>query len=129
MEALRACLGAAVFLCLAGCARPPVSAETAIERGDATLLPDTVEIGTGIPVVISATVQIQERRVQVAVLATDCDDRAGSIRVFDTNAWGGFTQTFAFARGERPGDQLFVKLCEMRRNKRSENGNRPSSSP
>ncbi len=111
---------AAVCLCLFGCAISAPSTETYIEQGQATLVGESVVIGTETPTVITASVSVQGERKQIAILASDCGDGIGSIRVLDKVAEHGIPQIYAFERGDRPPDQLFAAVCEIRRRKLAE---------
>ncbi len=96
------------MLAMAGCATPPA---TSIERGEASLLPDTVVVpafGIGIT---TAMVAIKGERREIWISSTACDSGSGDIDVMD----GLGSVNNVVASGNRPGDKLFAAVCEIRR--------------
>jgi hypothetical protein len=100
-------VGCAGVLALGGCATAPA---TSIERGEASLLPETVVVpafGIGIT---SAMVAIKGERKEIWVSSMDCDSGMGEIDVAD----GLGSVNNVVASGNRPGDRLFAALCAIR---------------
>ncbi len=116
----------AVAMWLSGCASHAPSTETYIEQGQAKLMPETVVVGSGTPSVITAYVSVAGERKGIAVLAAECNDGVGSIKLTDERGDLGFREVSVFARGDRPADQLFTTLCEIRHQKMLE---KPHGSP
>lgn len=102
---------------LSGCASQTTPTEAYIEQGGATLLPETVDIGTESASAVTAFVLIKGQRVAIAVRSSDCEDGVGAIRVVDDIGQRGIQQVSAFGRGDGPADQLFATVCEIRRHK------------
>ncbi len=115
----RGCSVMTLTVLLGACAGPPVGPTTSIEQGDFQLVVDSVVVGTGSAAAISAIVTIHDQRRGIAVLASDCDDGVGSIRVVDEHGLGGLSEVTAFGRGNRPADVLFNTLCAARHGKAS----------
>jgi hypothetical protein len=117
---------AGVVACLASCSGVPMSTETLIEQGAATLVPETVVVGAGDSAAITAMVLIRGERKPIAVMVSDCNDNLGTIRVLDDLRGRGITEITAFGRGERPADLLFVAMCDYRHKKAA---GQPQGSP
>jgi len=82
----------AVAMWLSGCASHAPSTETYIEQGQAKLMPETVVVGSGTPSVITAYVSVAGERKGIAVLAAECNDGVGSIKLTDEPGDLGFRE-------------------------------------
>jgi hypothetical protein len=117
VRALRICCAVAVLMGLSGCASLTASTETSIEQGEAKLMPETVVVGSDVPSIITAFVSIKGERRGIALLASECNDGVGSIRIIDEPGLRGIEQIYVFGSGDKPADRLFAALCEIRRRK------------
>jgi hypothetical protein len=103
--------------CLGACAAPKPTTEAYIQAGAFTLEPDSVVIDKGPPVVVTAQLSIDGAHKHVAVLGSECNDGIGSIRILEQMNGIDNSQIYAFDRGDKPPDQLFAQLCELRKRK------------
>jgi hypothetical protein len=96
---------------MAACATQPPSTATAIERGDARLVPGSVVIETDGLDIVSAFVSFAGERRRISILASDCRDGIGHIATVENTRGRANRQVFAYLGGGTPADRLFATVC------------------
>lgn len=105
------CMAAA----LAACATRPTPTATYIERGDATLLPQSVSVDPDGLGIVSALVSVDGVHKRISILASDCDDGIGHIATLENDRRVPNRRVFAYVTGTTPADKLFASVCAIRR--------------
>jgi hypothetical protein len=108
-------VGVCVAAALSACATRPTSTATYIERGDATLLPQSVTVDPDGLGIISALVSVDGVHKRISILASDCDDGIGHIATLENDRRVPNRRVFAYVTGTTPADRLFASVCAVRR--------------
>jgi hypothetical protein len=116
----RACHQAAMALgvaaTLTACVSRPTPTATYIERGEASLLPQSVAVDPDGLGIISALVEVHGGvHKRISILASDCIDGIGHIATLENDRSLPNRPLFAYVTGDTPADRLFASVCAIRR--------------